>query len=182
MQWIKKYFKNKISDLKYGFKEFFWMNCFFSPFKPPKLKFYFGKIAIGTPYFLPRRAVKDPNRKGYKIYKEKKFGFDFVRLGYKTKWTHNDYRFEFSPVWSFIFIKWQIAVNFVAPYRDHYWECWLYYYYDTDKKLSRKERLIKCMSEKPCIWSSLERESNIKIYTNYYSLCLKDKYKPLTNI
>ena len=29
-----------------------------SPFKLPRLKLYVGKIAVGTPYFLPRRWVK----------------------------------------------------------------------------------------------------------------------------
>jgi hypothetical protein len=29
-----------------------------SPFKPFKLKWYIGKVAIGTPYFYPRKWVK----------------------------------------------------------------------------------------------------------------------------
>jgi hypothetical protein len=35
-----------------------WIFILFSPFKPPKLKWYFGKTAVGTPYFLPRKWVK----------------------------------------------------------------------------------------------------------------------------
>ena len=37
---------------------FNYIKVFNSPFKRPKLKWYFGKIAIGTPYFFPRRWVK----------------------------------------------------------------------------------------------------------------------------
>jgi hypothetical protein len=29
-----------------------------SPFKIPRVKFYIGKVAIGTPYFHPRKLVK----------------------------------------------------------------------------------------------------------------------------
>jgi hypothetical protein len=29
-----------------------------SPFKIPRVKFYIGKVAIGTPYFHPRNWVK----------------------------------------------------------------------------------------------------------------------------
>ena len=32
-----------------------WLGILNSPFIPPRISFYFGKIAIGTPYFLPRR-------------------------------------------------------------------------------------------------------------------------------
>jgi len=38
-------------------KRFEYIKAFNSPFKRPKLKWYFGKIAIGTPYFYPRRWV-----------------------------------------------------------------------------------------------------------------------------
>ena len=39
-------------------KDFSYLKTFMSPFKRPKLQFYLGKIAIGTPYFYPRRWVK----------------------------------------------------------------------------------------------------------------------------
>ena len=32
-----------------------WLGILNSPFILPRISFYFGKIAIGTPYFLPRR-------------------------------------------------------------------------------------------------------------------------------
>ncbi len=38
--------------------KFEWMSSFTGPFKRPKVKFYFGKLKHGTPYFYPRRWVK----------------------------------------------------------------------------------------------------------------------------
>ena len=35
-----------------------WLRVINSPFKLPKLKWYFGKITMGVPYFLPRKWVK----------------------------------------------------------------------------------------------------------------------------
>ena len=81
-------------------KKFTFLRVLFSPFKPFKLNWYCGRIAIGTPYFYPRRWVK-----GKPV--PKKIGFDSVRLGWKTKWRDDDYRFEWAPIWSFVFFKWQ---------------------------------------------------------------------------
>ena len=84
-----------------------------SPFKPFSIKVYFGKTRVGTPYFLPRRWVKYTKKDrelaaaraiqdkklvsktfsewfdhyaGYTRAIPKKIGFDFVGLGWKTKW------------------------------------------------------------------------------------------------
>ena len=56
MDGIKKYFKFKISSFKYKYK--FLKVLFNTPFKPFKLQWYFGKIKVGTPIFLPRKWVK----------------------------------------------------------------------------------------------------------------------------
>jgi len=101
------------------------LKTFISPFKPLKIKLYLGKIRYGTPYFFPRRFMKDPNNPGYLKPIPKKFGFDFVGLGYKTKWSRTDYRFEWEPIWSFVFFGFQIALIFRAPHPEHYWVCWL---------------------------------------------------------
>src|SRR5690349_21002029 len=93
--------------------KFTFLKAFFSPFKRPKIRLYIGEIVIGTPYFLPRRWVKSKEKPGYWNAVPKKIGFDFVGLGWKTK--YDSYRFEWAPVWSFVFIKWQIALIFVAP-------------------------------------------------------------------
>lgn len=190
-----------------------YLKAFNSPFKRPKLKWYFGKIAIGTPYFLPRRWVKpthqmaveaamqeiadaedwnnrNPNsdfkhrvRPLDEVYQEKlrskfavpkKIGFDFVELGWKTKWSSTDYRFEWAPLISFVFFKWQIAVIVIAPEQHHYWEAWLFYHRDT--KGTPKERIEQCKKEFTLTYISHKKDGT-KTVINYYDLILKDKYK-----
>jgi len=80
----------------------------------------------------------------YEFATPKKIGFDFVDLGYKTKWTDTDYRFEWSPRLSFVFFGYQFAITVTAPERDHYWEAWLYYENHTDKSLTKEERIELC--------------------------------------
>lgn len=102
----------------------------------------------------------------------KKIGFDFVGLGWKTKWTSTDYRFEWSPVWSFVFFKWQIAITFVPIEPHHYWECWLYYSRET--KGTTKERLEQARTEFPCVWTSIK--NGVKTEICYWDIILKNKY------
>lgn len=162
------------------------LKVFNSPFKRPKLKWYFGEVTIGTPYFYPRRwrnitkeeakvtadekfqklidAGKEPKQQIWDGFYQsslrskravpKKIGFDFVGLGYKTKWNDTDYRFEWGPLISFVFFKWQIAVSFVPDDCHHYWECWLYYTHSTDKTKTVKERLEQAREEFPCVWTT----------------------------
>ena len=163
--------KNK---LKYFFRKFMFLKALNSPFKPFKLKWYIGKVAIGTPYFFPRKWIKNKDKPGYLKSVPKKIGFDFVDLGWKTKWTDTDYRFEWSPLISFVFFKWQIAVVFQAPEQDHYWESWLYYEYNTDKSKAQKERIEQCQREFKQNWISWKEDKEIKI--NYYEFILKEKY------
>ena len=200
--------KNKV---KYFIKDLDYLRAYNSPFKPLKLKWYCGKIAIGTPYFYPRRWVKgtpkliheavikhikneesfnerNPDsartiksydelyeqKKNYSYAVPKKIGFDFVRLGWKTKWKMDDYRFEWSPLISFVFLKWQIAVTFQAPHEYQYWEAWLYYTRQTDKKLSVKERIALCRKNAPQKWSTYTND--VKVTTDYYDLILKKEW------
>jgi len=76
---------------------FRFLSVYNSPFVRPKIKWYFGKVAVGVPYSLPR----------------KRFGFDFVDLGWKTKWDKDDFRFEWNPMISFVFWKWQVVSLFL---------------------------------------------------------------------
>lgn len=163
--------KNK---LKYFFRKFRFLKALNSPFKPFKLKWYIGKVAIGTPYFFPRKWIKNKDKPGYLKSVPKKIGFDFVELGWKTKWTDTDYRFEWSPLISFVFFKWQIAVIFQAPEKSNYWESWLYYEYNTDKSKSQKERIEQCQREFKQNWISYKDGVETKI--NYYEFILKNKY------
>jgi len=103
----------------------------------------------------------------------KKIGFDFVDLGWKTKWKETDYRFEWNPVWSFVFFGYQIALTFTPVESSHYWEAWLYYTRNTDKSKSTKERLIDCMSNFSLTYTSYPSEKEI----DYYKHILKNKWK-----
>ena len=132
---------------------FEWMSVFTGPFKSPKLKWYFGKVELGTPYFFPRRWVNNPDKPGTQKSVPKKIGFDFVPMRWKTKWSSRDYRFETGPIWSFVFFKWQIAITFLVEEMSHYWECWLYYTHSTDKTKSVEDRLTQARKEFPCIWT-----------------------------
>ena len=158
-----------LQNIKYSLD---FLRAYNSPFKPLKLKWYYGEIALGTPYFLPRVWRKNKEKPGYLTASPKIFGFDFVSLGWKTKW--DSYRFEWSPMWSFVFFKWQIAITFVAPHQDHYWECWLYYTRETDKTQTTEERIKQCREENPCVWTSTV--NGVEIDTNYWDLILKDKW------
>jgi hypothetical protein len=150
--------------LKYFLSNFNWMRVYNSPFKLIIPKLYIGEIAIGTPYFFPR--VWDKNGKS----KLKKIGFDFVSLGWKTKW--DSYRHEWNPIWSFVFFKWQIALIFSPKHDMNYWECWLYY--DRETIGTTKERLEQAKKGSPCIWTSTK--DGVEIDTNYWDLVLKKKY------
>jgi hypothetical protein len=157
--------------LKYKFR---WMGVYFSPFKFIIPQLYVGKIAIGTPLFYPRRWVKS-EKIGYKKPIRKLIGFDFVGLGYKTKWSDEDYRFEWNPVWSFVFFKWQIALIFKPIEESYYWECWLYYSRHTKNIAKTTEgRLAISRKNFPCTWYTMR--DGEKISTCYWDKILKKKY------
>lgn len=156
-----------------------WIKILNSPFKPFKLKWYIGKIAVGVPYFLPRRWVNSKEKPGYMESIPLKVGFSYCGLGWKTKWTPTDYRHEYNPVLSFVFFGYQIAVTVVDPHFS-YWECWLYYERNTDKSKSQTERIIQCMKEKPNIWISYEDGKGVK--NDCYKYILKKKYLKISNL
>lgn len=105
----------------------------------------------------------------------KRVGFDFVGLGWKTKWSETDYRHEWNPVWSFVFFGLQIAVVFRPEHDAQYWEAWLYYTKDTDKSKSARERVKQCREEFPITYTSY-RAGEEKETTDYYTKVLKQKY------
>jgi len=194
--------------LKYFIKDLDFLRVYNSPFKAPKLKWYCGKIAIGTPYFFPRKWVKgtpklihdavlkhienekkynelNPNyartiksydelyeeRKSYSYAVTKKIGFDFVSLGWKTK--YDDYRHEWNPLISFVFFKWQIAVMMIPDHDSHYWESWLYYTRET--KGDTAERIALCRQLAPQTWTRHSSDGKEET-TDYYDLILKKKW------
>jgi hypothetical protein len=75
---------------------------------------------------------------------------------------------------SFVFFKWQIAVTFVAPHLDHYWESWLYYTRETNKSASIADRIAQCRKKAPQTWTS--HSEGKKETTDYYNLILKKKW------
>ena len=161
-----------LRDFKYFIRSFDFLRAYNSPFKAPKVKWYCGRIALGTPYFYPRKWIKDKEREGYLTAVPKRIGFDFVPLGWKTK--YDSYRFEWSPRISFVFFKWQIAVTFVAEHADQYWESWLYYTRETDKSKSVQDRVAQCRKEAPQTWT--RHGENFKVTKDYYNLILKRKW------
>jgi hypothetical protein len=106
----------------------------------------------------------------YEFPEPKKIGFDFVPLGWKTKW--DSYRHEWNPRISFVFFKWQIAVTMVPKHDSHYWESWLYYTRET--KGATAERVAQCRKKAPQTWTS--HSEGKKETTDYYNLILKKKW------
>ena len=189
-------------SLKYTLQSLRWIKALWSPFKPFKIGFYAGKLAIGTPYFFPRKWVKYTDEEAikaavehkanknkvqvsdkqlfemYKKYSKAvplKVGFDWCSLGYKTKWSDTDFRFEWNPVFTFVFFGYQLALTVYSPYHDHYWTSWLYYEYATDKTKSKRERVEQCRKELNQTWTS-SRHDEEPVTTDYYTKILKSKY------
>lgn len=109
----------------------------------------------------------------YKYAVPKKIGFDIVGLGWKTKW--ENYRFEWSPMFSFVFFGYQIAVTVIAPETSNYWEAWLYYERNTDKTKSKSERIKQCRVEYPQIYT-VHHKGGKKETIDYYDKILRKKY------
>lgn len=115
----------------------------------------------------------------YEFPVSKKIGFDFVDLGWKTKWTDTDYRFEWAPRISFVFFGYQLAVTAIAPEQDHYWEAWLYYERNSDRSKSNKDRISQCVKEFPITYTKYLSNGS-KQTINYYDVILKKKYTTKT--
>ena len=106
-----------------------------------------------------------------------KVGFSSCGLGYKTKWSDTDYRYEYGPVFSFVFFGYQLAITIGNEYPDSYWTAWLYYENNTDKSKSRADRILQCIKEFPQTYTIY---SKCKKYTvDYYSKILRKKYLKL---
>lgn len=169
--------KNRI---KYNnFIQFFnFIQILNSPFVGLKLKFYFGDIKIGTPFFLPRKWIKSKTKHGYlTAIPVKYFYIQFVSLGYKTKWSNDDFRFEWNPMISIVlfgkqFVIW-IQPNINSDYcDDFYWESWLYYKNFT--KGSMKERLDQLITFERGIFTIYHKESEESL--DFYNFVLKKKW------
>lgn len=96
-----------------------------SVFKRPSIGFYFGKIRLGTPYFYPRKWVKTEN--GSKSIPVKWLWFQTVGIGWKTKWTSDDIRFEWNPAIHFIFLGTQTVLYLKHKELNDYWGALILY-------------------------------------------------------
>lgn len=103
---------------------------------------------------------------------DKKVGFDFVGLGWKTKF--DSYRWEFNPVWSFVAFGFQIALIFKPGDDMHYFECYLAYHYDTDKSKSPQERLKDAKEKHPNVWT--RHDKGVETTTDYWTKVVRKKY------
>jgi hypothetical protein len=132
-------------------------------------------VKYGSPQTVPDYDTAYARAMRYTYPKNKRIGIDFVELGWKTKWTDKDIRFEWAPIWSFVFFGYQIAITWNAPEQDHYWESWIYYEYHTDKTKSKAERIEQCKTEFPNTWTRHGKDG-IPVEINYYDLILRKKY------
>lgn len=173
---IKKiidYFREKKYRIKYLLEELSFLKIYNSPFEKPKINIYWGDIAVGVPYFLPRKLVRA--ERGFISKPIKYFGFDWCGLGWKSKWSHTDIRHEWNPVFSLVFFGKQLAITFTHEHYDHYWSAWVYYNLYTGSFFTKEERLEQCVKEFPLIYKVWEKEKpEQKI--NYYTKILKPKY------
>lgn len=191
-----------MGKLKYFIKSLQFLKVLNSPFKLFHIRFYMGKTSIGVPYFFPRRwrkfteeeaisaahkAMNDPNKikqplskwvdeyRGFNKAVPIKVGFDYCGLGYKTKWTDTDFRYEWGPVFTFVFFGYQIALMVGQKDVSHYWEAWLYYEYATDKTKSKRERIVECRRDFPQTFTTHHSDWG-SVTIDYYNRILKKKY------
>ncbi len=111
----------------------------------PKKKYYFGPVAHGTPYFLPKE----------------KFLIRFIDLIWKDKF--GTPRLEVEPRFMIIFWKWQFMIWWTTPYDDipdyMYWEqlLWLTYYCDGDLDVARETWPWKDSETQASTWRPFEK-------------------------
>jgi hypothetical protein len=161
-----KLFKKIKSKFNYRLN---WLGIYNSPFYPPKIKFYFGEIRVGMPYFYPRYWSKKEH-----CWKQKKwFGFDLLGLGYKYK--YDQVRYEWFPRISIILFNRQCVISFVghSHIQDIYWEAFLTYR-DLDKSMSKEERCLELRKQFGFSWKSLSQ--GVETVGDDAKICLKPKY------
>ena len=86
---MKNIFKQFISNFKYNYS---FLKVLNSPFIGLKLKWCFGEIEHGTPYFLPRKWIKCDLNDAYKAWDDLRDDFKEVYsedTNGKTIWMNN---------------------------------------------------------------------------------------------
>jgi hypothetical protein len=125
-------------------------------FKPPKKKYYIGKLNYGNPYFYPWNfnstilIIKKEKPKYLRCNSFKLFGYNisygspiwitWYGLGWKDK--YNSPRYEWSPSFQIYFFNWQFCIFWNAPNdnNDTYYEMVLWYLYYSDKNIVKAEK------------------------------------------
>lgn len=193
--------KDLLSNLKY---KLLFLKVLNSPFRGLKLKWYFGNIEYGTPYFLPRKWVKCNIDDAYEAWNKlkinpvytsksvwiknymrthtkavyiKKFGFHFTTLGWKTKW--EDYRFEWSPSISIVLFGKQLFITILPNIDMDEHMVALDCYWEawlTYTHMTDKSKSRRERLEELYKIYSCSWGNPEKGYTDYYPIILKKKY------
>lgn len=124
----------------------------------------------------------------------KKFGFDIISWGWKTK--YDDYRHEWNPGLSIVFFNRQLSLMIHPFHKNHpcmddqYWEGFLWWGDSKNPKHyghkpSIEERLRWIQEQDSCTLGHKEPGDKEYTWTNYYYDILKKKYhkyitKPIT--
>ena len=144
MKKIIRYIKSKNFNFKYKLN---YLGVLNSPFVGLELKWYFGNIKHGTPYFLPRKWVKCSFEDGVKAWDEMNVSFQefYLREQSKESWIKNyakthtknipikyfgfnyttlgwktkwdDYVFEWSPSISLVIFGKQLFISIIPKMR-----------------------------------------------------------------
>ncbi len=122
-------------------------------FKPPKKKYYFGRVKLGAPYMFPWNycgsvieirkekprfvRLNHFNLGKYFIFYGYPLKISKVSLGWKDK--HSTPRFEWSPQFHIFMFGLQFAIFWNAPDddNDRYYEMILHYLYYADKDIKK---------------------------------------------
>lgn len=144
MKKINRYIKAKISNFKYNWG---YLGVLNSPFVGLELKWYFGEIKHGTPYFFPRKWVKCNFEDGLKAWDKlgersqkaylrsqtqqewiekytksytKPIPIKYFGFDYTSlgwKTKYNDIRFEWSPSISLVIFGKQLFISIIPKMR-----------------------------------------------------------------
>lgn len=180
-----------------------------SPLKSLRLRWYFGDIKMGTPYFLPRKWVKmteadcmeslekaasNAEKHGWKFSREKTleslrkstkavpikyFGINWNTLGWKTKWS--EFRFEYNPGLSIVLFGKQLCITILPDIDPNYWDSYW------EAWLNYTYRTNKKLSKKERLKELVKEYSctwsryidGVKFTKDHYNFILKPKYQKI---
>jgi len=198
-----KYFEQEVSNFMYHWD---YLRVLNSPFKGLRLKWYWGKIQHGVPYFLPRKWVKmtkedceeclkrdqksmlrqyvvDRTWEYYKNTKKavpiKYFGFEATTLGWKTKWS--EYRYEWAPCYSLVIFGKQLFVTVLPNIGDDCLKWGVYWeawlnYSHCTDKTKSKQKRLEELIEKHSCTWITTSKDTKQVSTDYYPFIIKEKY------